>query len=799
MATQTLLIKGMLQAPNNDPNLQKELDTYVPYEYIIKWIHDRESKTGIENRLLVIQSGLASGKSITIPSEIYNSFVRGHSRGGIICTQPRILTAVDNAKQISRIPRYSGFLKLGETIGWDTQYFKNKPRRFGLLSATTGILMMRLQLLADNEISSMYRFIIVDEAHERPLFADITLAALKQFLRRNAGLSSCPFVILMSATIDPFKFARYFLDRQNVLDNIIICSAAPPYERRKIFPSAPIVNIVNEIVHIIEHIMDTAPADPATWDPHIPAKEGLRESDDILVFLPGVGEIRPIKEALQLWGVERDHKKMTRPIVTILTGKTIRDNTAYYRNLDIPIHTLNIVGNAYIGERRVILSTNVAETGKTFPTLRYVIDAGFNQENEYNPMLKVAILHPKAAPLSRVDQRWGRVGRRFPGVVYPLYTEETYAKLPLQQYPDVITSSISPIILQIVFEQQKMKAIHGHTKGIPPYFRVQDIDMIDTPKPDTLADALEHANALGFIAHGPPVFSWDTEEFLTQTQRANMDLVGLTKMGRVAIELLSIIDSLDDIRMILAGFAWGYRPADLIAIALFPMLSPESEEEGETETSQRKRPEIDMSLAYHQLFGDIAAAPILHTIMGDTFVDGIVMAAAINELFEMHGDKFMEWSRQISMNGIALVDYMEKIDAACSALISLGFDVYRGVSILDPSARENFRAKREGVARSQIDADYLADAIVRFKRCVYDGYRLNLVQWDAPTRTYKTLTGLSIAAGEVEKKFGTDRIHALVFDRFVCKYSPVPGVYEVKGGRVSVLDGFIGYDPLFTQ
>ena len=163
---------GMLESPTGDDEQKKYLDKFIPYEYVIKWLLDHESRAGIKNRLLILKSGIASGKSMTIPAEIFISFIRGReSGGGIICTHPRVLTAIDNAKQMSStIPKYKPFLKLGETIGWSTQFSKQKPKRIGLLSATIGILMMQLQLFTDAEIRDMYRFIIIDEAHERSLW-----------------------------------------------------------------------------------------------------------------------------------------------------------------------------------------------------------------------------------------------------------------------------------------------------------------------------------------------------------------------------------------------------------------------------------------------------------------------------------------------------------------------------------------------------------------------------------------------------------------------------------------------------
>ncbi len=825
----TLGVKGKLRAPNGDSALQSALDHFIPYEYIVQWFREREGRTGIQNRLLVIQSGTASGKSMTIPAELFSAFIRGKvAGGGIICTQPRILTAIDNARQMSSIPKYKPILKLGETIGWSTQFSKHKPRRIGLLSATLGILAAQLQLFTDVEISSLYRFMIIDEAHERPLAADMTLASLKGFLLRNSQSAQCPFVVLMSATIDVFKYARYFLgsrDDSSLIDNIIICDAAPSFERRIIFPERPIANIIEEATRIIKEIIEKNPANPLTWDSRIAIPEGKtapRESDDILVFLPGAAEMTPMYDALDDFNYER--RKSGAPMVYVarLNRQTIIDETQEYRNLDIALRDINEMHKDYLCERRVIISTNVAETGKTFATLRYVIDAGYSRENEYNPNVKVEVLLSKPAALSRIEQRWGRVARRFPGVAYPLYTKEIMARLPRQQFPDIIISNISPIILSIIFEQQKIKYLYDRSATRHPYFRIDDIDMIDKPKADTLIDGLERAYALGFIARDPPVFSTDIEEFLAAELHAGPEFLGITKMGRIAIEMQETISSLDDIRMVLAGFAHSYRASELVAIALSNTLQPEADEAPETKDAKVKRKELRLDLIYQTAFStdhhvivdasrdsreiaiDGESGMILttwRTILGDTFFDGAVIHAALMNVLESAKKTenplriLIGWCRQIGASTKSAIQFIEQYEAACGALISLGFDVNKGTSII--------QIMRDSLAQStQPNPTELSSAIVHYKRCLYDGFRLNTVYWNEERRHYETSTGLRIQPGFIEKKFifAPDAVpKVLILNKFSSIANRETTTYDIVGHSISILDGFIGDDILFTQ
>jgi hypothetical protein len=812
----TLLRKGELRAPNGDPELQRVLDTYVPFEYITGWLRDHEGLVGVENRVTAIQSGTASGKSITIPSETYLSLVRPRyaTGGGVICTQPRVLTAVDNARKIASIPKYAAHLKIGETIGWSTQYFKERPVRIGLLFATIGVLAMQLQLSSDEEIMNMYRYIIIDEVHERSLQADLTLAALKNFVHRNARNPRCPFIILMSATFDPFKVARYFLvparstfpdDQAHaraleaatidaLTPNVIICNALPSHPREKRWPSSPIANIIDEVVRIVLDIMDTTPAPRESWDPTAPTTAPpMQERDDILVFMPGEKEIKPLHIALKAANSARNRAGKTTAEIVVLNRQTITGNRRDYRDLDVPLREVNKV-HERAHERRVIISTTVAETGKTFNSLRYVIDSGFSREIQYNPSIKAEVLLSIPAQVSRVEQRWGRVGRLFPGVVYPLYTLETYKKLPESQLPEILTTDITPIILQLVYEQQKTKFI---AKDPAPYFRIQDMDLVDSPSPDALLDALERARTLGFIAHNPPKFTPELADFLESRAPSELNFIGITRMGRIALELSMLFGNLENMRMVLAGFQWNYKPAELIMIAARGALEP-------IITDLSTRTKIQYSQVYRELLSgnpqhaDIRdPAQAWHMILSDTFFDAIAIGTTIDRLFASGAGGMQvvrEWARRVSLDLESVLRFIELRDNMSSALIRLGFNVHGGASIADMITSQ-FPADSEDLAR----------AILSYKRCIYDGFRLNHVKWSAKNSQYMTDTGLHVAAGYIEKLFAIDASAqvmpaSIVFDKYTGKADRETGAYDIISmGGVSILDGFIGHDRVFSQ
>ena len=94
MPLPTLMLRGKLRPPRDDDKLKKELDEWIPIEYIIEWFRTRLAREGIENRVLILKSETASGKSTLFPPELYKALVRGDATSpGIICTQPRVMTA----------------------------------------------------------------------------------------------------------------------------------------------------------------------------------------------------------------------------------------------------------------------------------------------------------------------------------------------------------------------------------------------------------------------------------------------------------------------------------------------------------------------------------------------------------------------------------------------------------------------------------------------------------------------------------------------------------------------------------
>jgi HrpA-like RNA helicase len=194
---------------------KKKIETMRSINYLVDWIDKRiwrDKNTppsipikGIGNKVLVLKSATGSGKSTIIPPYLYNKY-NEHGGRGIIITQPKVITTQSIPFDIIS---YNKNLRLGDNIGYQTGTLTKKNKN-GILFCTVGILLQFLKTLNDKQFMSKYRFIIIDEVHERSIDLEIVLFYIKQLLIRMWKDSECPFVILMSGTLQPEQLLNYF-------------------------------------------------------------------------------------------------------------------------------------------------------------------------------------------------------------------------------------------------------------------------------------------------------------------------------------------------------------------------------------------------------------------------------------------------------------------------------------------------------------------------------------------------------------------------------------------------------------
>jgi len=392
------------------------------------------------HQILVLEGETGSGKTTQIPGYLV---LAGYSRDEntneelmIACTQPRRVAAMSVANRVAD----ELDVKLGNEVGYTIRFEDKSSQKTQLRYMTDGMLLR--EAMTDPMLSK-YKVIVLDEAHERTLATDILLGLLKGILTKRPSLKT----IIMSATLDAKKFQDYF----NGAPLLSVPGRTHPVEI--FYTPEPEKDYLDAAIRTAIQI-------------HLNESEG-----DILLFLTGQMEI---EQAVEQIGLEcNSYKELGAGPVTVLP---------LYASL--PPDQQRKVFEKQNG-RKIVVSTNIAETSLTIDGIVYVIDPGFSKQKVYNPRIRVESL--LVSPISRASsrQRSGRAGRTRPGKAYRLFTEKTF-KMELQEqtYPEILRSNLSNTVLTLC------------KLGITDLVH---FDFIDPPAPETLMRALELLNYLGAL------------------------------------------------------------------------------------------------------------------------------------------------------------------------------------------------------------------------------------------------------------------------------------------------------------
>lgn len=437
----TLLIPGNINPSlkKDDPyykKTQETLNKYQPIEYIMQWIKKRYPGIGqseaykptLKDRILIIKSEVGSGKSTIITPYIYKNFIYNtaneRQKPAICITLPRVVNAKELAIQISKDSYYVP-LELGRNIGYKTGSLIH-DNFYGIKFMTIGILYIYLKTLTDDMMLNKFQFIIIDECHNRSIETDSTLYLLREFMNRNIGNPRLPFVLLMSGTVNTEIYAKYFNiyeepkllepDIHGIQNIILISGYSHPIEVNWALKSS--TNVYLDTSILINKI-------------HKENQNDKPECQDILVFVSSMNHADEIIKYLK--------KTQNNFIIIKLDSPAVEKQSKDYNLLMAPPSD----------QRRIILSSVVAEVGITFPTLKYIIDLGWYKSTYYFPETQISALIETYAAQSRVLQRKGRVGRLNPGVFYAMYTQETFNQLPEDQIPSILESDFCELYLSI--------------------------------------------------------------------------------------------------------------------------------------------------------------------------------------------------------------------------------------------------------------------------------------------------------------------------------------------------------------
>ena len=347
--------------------------------------------------VIVVCGATGSGKSTQLP-KLCLSAGRG-TQGLIGHTQPRRIAARALAM---RLAEETGTC-VGGAVGYQVRFTDRTGPGCRVKLMTDGILLKELE--GDRELRR-YDTLIIDEAHERSLNIDLLLGVLKGLLPRRPDLK----LIVTSATIDPGRFAEFF-------------------------GGAPVIEVSGRGFPIEVRYRPLVAEDEDAAELSLPegVVAAVRELDagrrlDTLVFLPGEKHIREAADALARAGL---------PDTEILP---------LYARLSAAEQARIFHGHT---RRRVILSTNVAETSLTVPGIRQVIDSGLARVSRYSARGKVQRLHIERISKASADQRRGRCGREAEGICIRLYSEEDFNAREAYTAPEVLRTHLASVILRM--------------------------------------------------------------------------------------------------------------------------------------------------------------------------------------------------------------------------------------------------------------------------------------------------------------------------------------------------------------
>ncbi|MBA0834377.1 hypothetical protein Goarm_006736, partial [Gossypium armourianum] len=359
-------------------------------------------------------------------------------------TQPRRVAAMSVSRRVAE----EMDVTIGEEVGYSIRFEDCSSARTVLKYLTDGMLLREAMT---DPLLERYKVIILDEAHERTLATDVLFGLLKEVLKNRPDLK----LVVMSATLEAEKFQGYF-------------------------NSAPLMKVPGRL-HPVEIFYTQEPerdyleaAIRTVVQIHMCEPPG-----DILVFLTGEEEIedacRKITKEVGNMGDQVGPVKVV-PLYSTLPPAM---QQKIFEPAPPPVKEGGPPG------RKIVVSTNIAETSLTIDGIVYVIDPGFSKQKVYNPRVRVESLLVSPISKASAHQRSGRAGRTQPGKCFRLYTEKSFNNdLQPQTYPEILRSNLANTVLIL----KKL--------GIDDLVH---FDFMDPPAPETLMRALEVLNYLGAL------------------------------------------------------------------------------------------------------------------------------------------------------------------------------------------------------------------------------------------------------------------------------------------------------------
>jgi ATP-dependent helicase HrpB len=373
----------------------------------------------------IVSAPPGSGKTTLVPAAVLDDLPNAPK---LMLVQPRRLAARAVARRIAQLRNGA----VGDEVGYQVRFDSCVGRNTRLIVATPGILLRRL---LDDVVLDDIGAVVLDEFHERTIELDLLLGMLvriRQTVRPELR------IIVMSATLNAEPVAR-------------------------LLGGCPIIHAEGRPFPVQVRYLRRGEKRPVQQLVATQVPEALRETaGHVLVFLPGVGEIMRCQDALAPLANRAGHALLP------LFG-------------DLPADQQDRVLKD-VGQRKIILATNVAETSLTIDGVTAVVDSGQARQMHVSPATGLPRL--ELVPISRAsaDQRTGRAGRTAPGVCWRLWEESSHKSRPEAELPEVLRGDLAEPLLQLITLGER-----------------DDFPWLDAPPPSAVENALCLLTLLGAI------------------------------------------------------------------------------------------------------------------------------------------------------------------------------------------------------------------------------------------------------------------------------------------------------------